>query len=173
MNRILLLILLAATACGPDKPTQKAVTGKNKSPEVQTSEMHREWIQEDIDAIEAYVSRRGWKMQETGTGTLYYIFQTADGEMGKVGDMATVGYTVSLLDGTVCYSSEETGDVAVRIEKDDVESGIHEVLQRMHVGEKAAVILHPHRAHGLLGDTDKIGPQSVVIYILELKGLRS
>jgi FKBP-type peptidyl-prolyl cis-trans isomerase len=168
-----LLLLLAATACGSDNPKQVAVNRHAKSKEVQTSEMHKQWIAEDREAIAKYVERRGWTMTETGTGTLYYIYsRNPEGELGEEGRIATVEYTVQLLDGTMCYSSDEDGAAMVRIEKDDIESGIHELLKIMRVGEKAAVILHPHRAHGLIGDMDKIGPQTVVIYNLEMISLQ-
>lgn len=164
---------LFLVACDDSQPVQRVKrAGEGKGLEVQTSEMHKEWIKEDIEAIDKYVQRRGWKMEETGTGTLFFIYEESEGEKGAEGRMATVAYEISLLDGTICYTSDEDGPATVRIDKDDVESGMHEVLKIMKVGEKAAVILHPHRAHGLVGDLDKIGPASVVIYNLHLIELK-
>jgi FKBP-type peptidyl-prolyl cis-trans isomerase FkpA len=173
--RLVLFFFLSAlfAACDAEPKKQTAVNRRQKDLQYETSEMHKQWIQEDFEAIEKFVSRRKWTMTETGTGTLYYVYQTnPDGQQGQTDLIATVGYEVLLLDGQVIYSSDQDGPAVVKIEKDDVESGLHEVLKLMRVGEKAAVILHPHRAHGLLGDTDKIGPQSVVVYNLHLIQLK-
>jgi len=172
MRAVFIVSLVVVSACNPEPPAQRAVQ-KPRDLKIETSDLHKAWIQEDLDAIEKFVERRKWKMSETGTGTLYYIYElNPEGEQGETDRVATVGYEVMLLDGEIIYSSEEDGPAKVKIEKDDIESGIHEVLKIMKVGEKAAVILHPHRAHGLLGDDDKIGPQSVVVYNLHLISLK-
>lgn len=169
---LVVIVLIIGVACTPEPPAQKALR-RPRDIKIETSDLHKMWIQEDLDAIEKFVSRRKWEMQETGTGTLYYIYESyPEAKQGETDLFATVGYEVMLLDGKVIYSSQTDGPAQVKIEKDDVESGIHEVLKIMRVGEKAAVILHPHRAHGLLGDDDKIGPQSVVVYNLHLISLK-
>ncbi len=52
-----------------------------------------------------------------------------------------------------------------------VESGIEEGILLLHKGDKARFILPPFRAHGLLGDRQKIPPRSIIVYELELKDL--
>lgn len=172
MRSVLFLIVVFLMGCSEDRPEQ-TVRKQEQSMQVETSEMHKAWIKEDMDMIGRYAERRGWEMTQTGTGTLYYKYnENPDGEIGVPGKYATVEYTVSLLDGTLCYTSEEDGPATVKIEKEDVESGIHESLQLMHVGEEMAVILPPHRAHGLLGDQDKVPAQSVVVYQLKMISLK-
>jgi FKBP-type peptidyl-prolyl cis-trans isomerase len=83
-----------------------------------------------------------------------------------------IDYSVSLLDGTECYSSKSTGPQEFRIGQDNVESGLHEAILLMKVGDKARFILPPHLAHGLIGDQNKIPAMSTIIYDVELKALR-
>jgi FKBP-type peptidyl-prolyl cis-trans isomerase len=52
-----------------------------------------------------------------------------------------------------------------------VESGLHEGVQMMHVGDKMRFILPSFRAHGLTGDNSKIPPLTSVVYEIELLGL--
>ncbi|HTA60983.1 MAG TPA: FKBP-type peptidyl-prolyl cis-trans isomerase, partial [Bacteroidia bacterium] len=79
-----------------------------------------------------------------------------------------VNYKVSLLDGTLCYSSETKGSKEFLVGADKVESGIHEGVQLMHLHDKALFILPAHLAFGLVGDRDKIPPKVAVVYTIEV-----
>ncbi len=112
-------------------------------------------------------------MIATGTGLRYMITKRGDGkELAQVGQTARVAYKVSLLDGTVCYSSEKTGPEDIAIGKDNTESGLHEGMQYMHVGDEAVFILPSHLAAHLLGDGNKIPAKASVIYNIKLLSLR-
>jgi FKBP-type peptidyl-prolyl cis-trans isomerase len=75
---------------------------------------------------------------------------------------------VSLLDGTLCYTSDKTGPKKIKIDMGNVESGLHQGLKLMKVGEKAIFILPPHLAHGLTGDNNLIPPKASVFYEIEV-----
>jgi FKBP-type peptidyl-prolyl cis-trans isomerase len=100
------------------------------------------------------------------------ITQRGNGVAALPEKQAKVNYKITLLDGKLCYSSDSTGAKVFMIGKDNVESGLHEGIQLLHVGDKAIFILPSHLAHGLLGDEDKIPPHSAVIYDIELLGIR-
>ena len=70
------------------------------------------------------------------------------------------------------YSSKEDGPRSFMIGQDNVETGLHEAVTYLKLGDKAHVILPSHLAHGLTGDNNKIPPRSTVIYNLELIGLK-
>jgi FKBP-type peptidyl-prolyl cis-trans isomerase len=82
--------------------------------------------------------------------------------------MVSVNYTISLLDGTVCYSSVKDGSKDFKVEGDNIESGLHEAVLLMHTGDKAKFILPSYMANGLQGDNDKIPPMSAILVDLEL-----
>ena len=50
----------------------------------------------------------------------------------------------------------------------EVESGLHEGVQLMRVGDKSRMIMPPHLAHGILGDGDCIPRRAIIIYDVEL-----
>lgn len=125
-------------------------------------------VEKQSDEINRYIQHRKWKMEMTGTGLRYMFLKKGDGIQVKSGDFVKVDYKISLLDGTVCYSSAEDGTYEFKVEGDAIESGLHEAIQLMHVGDKAKFILPPHLAHGLHGDDAKIPPLSAIIVDLEL-----
>jgi FKBP-type peptidyl-prolyl cis-trans isomerase len=110
-------------------------------------------------------------METTASGIYYMKLKSGKGEQAHEGQTAKVNYKISLLDGSVVYSSDETGPKEFLIGKDNVESGLHEGVQMMHVGDKMRFILPSFRAHGLTGDNSKIPPLTSVVYEIELLGL--
>jgi len=72
------------------------------------------------------------------------------------------------LDGTLCYKNDSKSIKKVKVDYDNIESGLHEGLKLMHAGEKAIFILPSHLAHGITGDNDKIPPKSPVYFEIEV-----
>jgi FKBP-type peptidyl-prolyl cis-trans isomerase FkpA len=171
MHRYLLfLLLLVSFGCGNDHPQQVVVTkGQLEKPLIREN---KRLLKKEAEAIDAYLERHHWVMDTTGTGLRYMIYQHGTGELATAGKKAKVNFTVSLLDGTVCYSSKQTGPEEFVVWEDHVESGLHEGIILMHVGDKARFILPAHLAHGLLGDEQKIPPLSTIVYDVELLELK-
>ena len=159
-------------SCNCNKSKQQTVNYQGKAFQEKLVNANKMYVQQESDEIDQYVTRHNWQMTTTGTGLRYMIVKKGMGEQTKPGQRAKVNYKISLLDGTVCYSSDSTGPKEFIIEQDDVESGLHEGIQYMHVGDKAVMILPSHRAHGLIGDQSKIPPHASVMYELELLSLR-
>ena len=130
------------------------------------------YVKQESDEIDQYVAHRNWQMTTTGTGLRYMITKKGSGIAAEKEKYATVNYKISLLDGTLCYSSDSTGAKNFLIGRDNVESGLHEGIQLLHVGDKAIFILPSHLAHGLVGDDSKIPPKASVIYDIELLSIR-
>ncbi len=124
------------------------------------------------EQIDGYVKRYNLDVVKTGTGIRYQVYEKGEGQQAEEGMLATVNFKISLIDGTVCYSSDSTGSYEFLIGMDEVESGLHESMTYLHEGDKAIIILPSHRAHGLVGDDQRIPPRSTVIYDIELLGLR-
>ena len=73
-------------------------------------------------------------------------------------------YTLSLLDGTPCYSSDSLGRRALVVGREEAESGLHRGLQYLKRGDKAILLIPSALAHGLLGDFRKIPPHMPIVY---------
>lgn len=122
--------------------------------------------------IDGYVKRRKWPVKETGTGLRYWVYHTTQEEKAKPGKRALINFTITLINGDTCYSTLKSGPESFLIEQDYVESGLHEGVQKMRVGEKAKIIIPSYLAHGLVGDLKKIPPVSTIIYDIELLELQ-
>lgn len=172
MNRTFLLFapVVFLFSCTEEKPKKK---NQLTTEQVQyIAEQTNKWdTRMQDDEIDQYVLRHGWTMTKTPTGLRYMPIEEGKGETARVGQTAKVTYNIYLLDGKLCYTSGDTLR-DVRIGEDYVESGLHEGLQLMRVGDKMRFILPSHLANGLTGDQDKIGPRASVMYEIKLHSLR-
>lgn len=136
----------------------------------QSSDMNSVFSSEEDDEIELFLKQHSdWKMTKSGTGLRYFIYEkSTHQDTAKVNNVVTVDFEISLLDGTICYSSSENGPESFMVERADIESGLHEAMQLMCLGDRAKFILPSHMAHGLIGDEEKIPPLTPVIYDIKL-----
>ncbi len=118
--------------------------------------------------IEEYLKRRKWDMELTGSGLRYMIYEKGGGEQVDSGKTMVINYSVNLLDGSLCYSSDSDGTKGFVAGKGEVEEGLDEGVFYMRIGDKAKFILPSHLAHGLMGDGNKVPSHSVLIYDVEL-----
>lgn len=169
MIRIFSFILLITFFSCKEKRKPDVTQEQLQEPLVKANQQR---VKDEAILIDSYVKRRGWDMKETGTGLRYMIYSKGAGSQAQPGQVAIIKFKVSLLDGTECYSSENSGPQEFRIGQDNVESGLHEAILLMHVGDKARFILPPHLAYGLIGDQQKIPALSTILYDVELVGLR-
>lgn len=163
------LSILICSCGGTEKPTQHVNIDSLKDPLMDANKIY---VKKESDDIDQYVRFKKLNVTESGTGLRYLIYNKGTGMQAKMGMYAKVSYKISLLDGTLCYAADKKHAKEFLIGQDNVESGLHEGVTYMHVGDKAILILPSHLAHGLLGDEDKIPPRSSVVYDIELISVR-
>lgn len=129
---------------------------------------NKKLVKEDEEIIRSFIKRKNWNMKSTGTGLFYEVYKKTSGIKADSGKLATINYKISLLDGTLCYSSVTSGPKTFKITQGGVESGLEEGILFMKEGEKARFIMAPHLAYGLIGDGNKIPARSIIIYDVEL-----
>jgi FKBP-type peptidyl-prolyl cis-trans isomerase len=66
-------------------------------------------VKKDAEQIADYVKRRKWGMEVSKTGLWHMIYEKGNGRKAEEGKIATIEYTINLLDGTLCYSSDSLG----------------------------------------------------------------
>lgn len=165
------VILLFILSCGNNSHPGKQPIDPAQFKEA-LEKVNKYEVQKESDEINQYVARHNWPVKMTGTGLRYVILKKGKGAQPISGDFVLVNYTISLLDGTLCYTSEKDGAKGFKVEGDNVESGLHEAVLLMHVGDKAKFILPSYMANGLQGDNDKIPPMSAIVVDLELLDLK-
>ncbi len=132
-------------------------------------EVNREVVRVLQDTIAAFVNKQGWNMQKTGSGLWYYIHRSGNSDTIQKNDIVDYAYTVSLLNGTMCYSSDSLGLKRIKVGQGGVESGVEEALRFMCVGDSVRLLIPPHLAHGLIGDQVCIPKLAILNYTLVVK----
>jgi FKBP-type peptidyl-prolyl cis-trans isomerase len=164
------IFLITLYSCGNTNettvPFEKHISQKELKEKI--AEANKMYVKRESDEINQYVKFRGWSVITTGTGLRYMILKKGKGKEVVPGMEATISYKVKLLDGTLCYSSDSLGTKTFLVEQDNVESGLHEGIQKLREGDIALFILPSHIAHGFLGDDSKIPSHSSVVYEIEL-----
>ncbi len=125
-------------------------------------------LERDSELIQSYVARHQWDMKVTPDGLWYGIYEKSNGKKLQNGDIIRYKYTIELLDGTLCYSSDKDGIAQIKIGSSGNETGLEKGLLMMRKGEKARFILPPHLAYGLIGDMKKIPARSALVYEIEV-----
>lgn len=118
---------------------------------------------------EEFLAENGKKegIATTKTGLQYQIVKEAHGDIPKIDDTVVCHYTGTLIDGTKFDSSIDRGEPA-QFPVRGVIPGWTEVLQIMPVGSKWKLFIPSDLAYGERGHLPKIGPDSALIFELEL-----
>jgi FKBP-type peptidyl-prolyl cis-trans isomerase len=103
----------------------------------------------------------------TDSGLQYQIIKEGEGPKPAATDKVTVHYRGTLLDGTEFDSSHKRGKPATFRVK-GVIPGWTEALQLMPVGSTYKLFIPPKLAYGERGSGSKIGPNSTLIFEVEL-----
>jgi len=117
----------------------------------------------------AFLVKNGKKKGVTTTksGLEYEVLKQGDGAKPKATDKVTVDYRGTLIDGTEFDSSYKRGK-PVTFPLNGVIKGWTEGVQLMNVGSKFKFVIPSDLAYGSRGAGPKIGPDSVLVFEVEL-----
>jgi len=165
---ILMTLLLIVTACSRG-PIKKPAKNKEWSKDYSVS-YHKEINEREQISIAVYLEHhKELTMKTTNSGLRYSILKVnKKGEIGEPGKVASVILKICLMDGTVCYTTEDEYYDEIPIDRNDKESGLNEALKLMRAGESAKLILPNHLAHGLVGDFENIPPLAILLVDVDL-----
>jgi FKBP-type peptidyl-prolyl cis-trans isomerase len=132
-------------------------------------EHNRLLIAEEMSRIDAYVQRVGWRMDTTSTGLKYMrLDETTSGRKARLMDKVALTYSMSLLDGTPCYSSDSTGRMELILGQSAEPAGLQQGVLQLHEGESALLIVPSYLAFGLTGDGNCVPGSSSIVYKVRL-----
>lgn len=136
-------------------------------------EVNRQLVNDDAVRIKAYIKEQKLQMKESKTGMWYNIISKTQTPLAIKGQVISMKYKVSLLDGTICYTSDKKSPRTFLIGQGGVESGLEEAALMLRKGDKAKLIFPPHLAYGLVGDNDRIPPRATIIYDIEVIDIKN
>ncbi|WP_417775689.1 FKBP-type peptidyl-prolyl cis-trans isomerase [Stutzerimonas xanthomarina] len=132
-------------------------------------EMNKEAVAAGKKFLEENAKREGVKTTESGLQ--YEVVKSAEGPQPGPDDVVTVHYEGSLTDGTVFDSSIKRG-TPIDLPVGGVIPGWVEGLQLMHVGEKYKLYIPSELAYGEQSPSPLIPANSVLVFDLELLGIK-
>jgi FKBP-type peptidyl-prolyl cis-trans isomerase len=164
---VLPLLLAACAACrqGKEGNTDPPDPGRMKEKLIR---VNKQFVRNQLDDIDAYIRRKGYRMDSTETGLRYAVYHPGDGPKPGPENKVTIRYRTSLLDGRECYSSDSLGPLTFSMGYDDVPGGLREGVALMGQGDTALLILPAHLAYGLTGDGGKVPPNAALVMRVEL-----
>jgi len=162
---IFIIFMFLSGSCRNETDNRKAPV---KPGNREMTDLNRYLVQKDREIIQNYIERKDLKMTESPTGLWYLIKNEGNGQYLKDNDRIVMNYKCRLLDGTVCYSSDDFGPKRVILGKTDIEPGLNEGLRLLKPGAEALFILPPFLAFGLVGDGKKIPPRTIIVYSVSI-----
>lgn len=159
--RYVILILFAIVSCRniSEKHNNDLRPGKNEM-----ADLNKYFVQKDRERIMNYIDRKNLKMNESKTGLWYQITKEGVGTLFTYNSKIVMEYECSLLDGTVCYSSEKLGRKVFVLGKSEMEQGMNEAFRLLKPGSQATFIIPPYLAYGLVGDRKMIPSRAIIVY---------
>lgn len=161
-------VLIILFSCSEELEKEKDVVWNQKK----STELNKNLSMEEEINIDLFLEEhKDWKIEKTGSGLRYWIYERGKGARATSSKTAEVELIVSLMDGKECYRTDADEVDVFEIDRADIESGIHEGIKFMSVGDRAKLIIPSHLAHGLVGDLDKVPPLSTLVVDIHLIGL--
>jgi len=129
----------------------------------------QELIVKNADESKAFLKKNAREegVKTTGSGLQYVVLSEGKGDTPGVKDKVTVHYRGTFPDGTEFDSSYARGEPQ-SFQANGVIKGWTEALQMMKVGSKWKIIVPPELAYGRGGSGNRIGPNKVLLFEIEL-----
>lgn len=123
----------------------------------------------DAKLIDEYVAANKLDVKTTESGIRYIMEKEGTGDLPKEGDMVSVHYTGTLLDGTKFDSSLDRGEpFPFALGKGQVIKGWDEGIMLFKKGGKGKLIIPSSLAYGSKAMGPTIKPNSVLVFDIEL-----
>ncbi len=151
-------------SCGDRTPVIELESDKTAAVKENMINANRVVIQSEATQIEAYMQRRGWEMKTLRCGAQYLLQSRGDGERVEPDDTVVVTYRLEALDGSPIYRRQTDTLVVGRRE---VTVALDDLLEQMTYGSKAWLIAPSNSAYGVVGDGDRVGSRTVIVYDIQ------
>jgi len=131
-----------------------------------------ETIVKNAQESEKFLEENGKKegIRTTESGLQYRVLKEGDGPAPEPDDFVTVNYRGTFIDGTEFDNSYAKGQ-PIRVQADGVIKGWTEALPMMKVGSKWQLFVPPDLAYGRRGLGQRIPPNKVLVFEMELVSL--
>jgi FKBP-type peptidyl-prolyl cis-trans isomerase len=152
------------------RQTMAALQAELKQKQAQDAKVAAEARQKQGDAFLAENAKKQGVVT-LPSGLQYKVLKAGDGEKPTDTDAVDVQYRGTLVDGTEFDSSYRRGKPGT-FKLTGVIPGMREALKLMPIGSKWQLVIPPKLAYGPRGAGGAIGPNSTLLFDLELVGIK-
>lgn len=166
LSTLVVVVTVLFMSCKEDiNDNQNVKTADKNQIKKKLEEVNRALIQKEMGDIDKYIEEHDLKMIRTGSGLRYCIEKQGDIACIKTGDIVVLDYEMRFLNNDNVIASSKNDDYKTFIVgHGGVEIGLEEAVLHLHNGDEAEIIIPSYLAHGLIGDGDKIPPQTTLVY---------
>ncbi len=156
-----------------DEEHKAAMTAAQKEVMERQQEMAKKAAEKNKKEGEAFLAANGKKegVVTLPSGLQYKVLKSGDGKTPTAKDVVETNYRGTLIDNTEFDSSYKRGKPA-SFPVGSVIPGWTEALQKMKVGDKWELYIPSNLAYGERGMMPTIGPNSTLIFEIELLGIK-
>ncbi len=156
-----------------DQQMSETVGNINRMISAKGSEMMKQDAERNRQQGDAFLAQNGRKegVKSLPGGLQYKVLKMGTGRTPRVTDTATVNYRGTFVDGTEFDSSYRRGQ-PFTFQVNKMIKGWVEALQLMPVGSKWQLFIPPNLAYGEQGAPPAIGPNTTLIYEVELLSIK-
>lgn len=170
-NKVLIFIaLLLFFAC--NNPTPRRPISYHSGFEMKNSiDFNRKINKLQEKAIKYYIAQDSLNKYITSSDGFWYKYNAKVSKNAKrpvFDDEVIFEYEILDLANNTLYTKEEIGKVVLRIDKENIESGLQNGLKLMKEGEEIVFIFPSYKAFGFSGDQQKIKSNQPLIYKVTL-----
>lgn len=165
------MLCLLAVACR-DVPVVDVAPQKGDTLKENMINANRIIAQSEEQQIDAYLSRHGWKPERLTGGVRVSEMGNSETHLHHaIGyeDTVDIAYCVLTLGGDTLYNRREEEVVAGHLKPT---RGLDAALLTLHEGASALVVMPSEQAYGVVGDGDRIRSRTVLVYQLEVLGVK-
>ncbi len=156
-------------------PEQMAAVKQEFAQKMQAAQLKQieEMAAKNLAAGKAFLEKNKAKegVKVTDSGLQYEVLAEGEGPLATESDIVTVNYKGALIDGTEFDSTAKRGK-PIELQVNQVIPGWTEALQMMNAGSKMHLVIPSELAYGEQGAAPVIQPNSVLIFDVELVGIK-
>ncbi len=171
---VFIFLAISLVQCGGPEP-RRPVEVKTGSFIKESVERNRELLAKEEQLIKAIMESDSLKQFRTTDFGAWYYYDTEvtqDVEMPEANDEITISYNILSLENDTIYSSNEIGNIQIKVDREELFPGLRMGLKLLKKGETATFLFPSHLAYGYHGDNQKIGaniPIKSTVSILEIE----
>ena len=157
-------LLLLVAGCGDRTPVIEVDNHQGDPLKENMINANRIVAQSESTQINAYLQRHGWTATPLPCGAHLQITAPGDGQRIAADDCVVVIYRLEALDGTPFYTRQVD---TLTVGRRNQTLALDEALQRMDYHAKGRLIVPSGAAYGVVGDGDRVGSRTVIVYHIE------